>query len=474
MSSLTAAQIEALIAVQSQKAGDTAWILVSTALVFWMSPGLSLFYGGLVHRRNVINTMQMSFVSIAVLSVMWFVCGYSFSFGPGDAFLGDGSYAALNNVTEEPNPAYSATIPHMAFMIYQMMFAIITPALIAGAVVERMSFRAYMIFIVLWSLVVYYPVAHWSWSAWYDGSGNLELGWLRKFGVLDFAGGNVVHAISGWAALVVAYFVGPRHGYPSQTAPAHNLPTVVLGTAMLWVGWYGFNGGSALAANGLAAAAFVNTHLSSASAFFTWTILESLVSKPSIAGACTGAVVGLVTITPGAGFVKPYAAVIFGIIGTLVSFTAIFLKHKYLGNDSFIGKVVTSIDDSLDAFACHGLGGFAGSILTGFFSTTEINPAGANGAFYGNPKQIYIQLASTIACIAWSCVVSAFLMVILKYTVGLRVPVAMESEGMDVGEHGEVAYHLVNTELLLENLQRSNNTAQYADKQEPENSKKSK
>jgi Amt family ammonium transporter len=455
--------------------GDTAWLLVSSALVFFMTPGLGLFYGGLVHRKNVLNTIQMSLVAAGVLTVIWACFGYSLAFAPGNGFIGDGSFAGLKNVGQTAYEPYGSTVPHLAFMVFQMMFAIVTPALISGTVVERMSFRAYFIFIVLWSILVYNFVAHWVWSVWCtngesDGKcadGGYTTGWLKELGALDYAGGIVVHVISGYSSLVAAKIVGPRRGYPSESSPAHNLPMMITGTAILWFGWFGFNAGSAINAGGLASQAFVNTHISTATSFLLWMFLEAAVSKPSTAGACTGALIGLISITPAAGFVETWASFIIGIVATLISFTAIYIKHKYVGTNDWFGSFITSLDDSLDVFCCHGLAGTSGALLTGLFATKKINPSGFDGAFYGNPRQFGVQLAGVVVAAVWSMVLTAVILTVLKYTVGLRVSEQSEIDGLDVAEHGEIAYHLVSridAEAVMKAHAAANQSSEFAKK----------
>jgi Amt family ammonium transporter len=395
-----------------------------------------------VPSKNIINTLQMSMVSAGIITILWGICSYSFAFGPGTSFWGNGFYAGLHNVGETPNDAYVATVPELAFWVYQLMFAIITPALISGSVVGRMSFRAWILFIVLWSLLVYDPVAHWVWSAWYDDAGTLQLGWIRKLGALDFAGGTVVHIISGVAGLVTSIFLGPRAGYPNKAFEPHNIPMVVTGTAILWFGWFGFNAGSALSAGGLASLAFVNTQISAATAWVAWALLEYFVNKGKVTmgGSCTGAVIGLVVITPAAGYVETWAAYIMGIIGVLVSFSAAVIKKKYIGQSGMFGRVVGRADDALDAFICHGLGGTTGALLTGLFATTSVNPYGFDGAFYGNGKQFGIQLAAVLATAAWSAVFTSIICLFIKFTIGLRVEGHIEEKGIDHAEHLEKGY----------------------------------
>jgi Amt family ammonium transporter len=414
----------AAAASNAQNAGDTAWMLICTALVLLMTPGLALFYGGMVRRKNVLGTMMQSVMAMAVISLQWVLIGYSLAFGPSiGGIIGSLKFAGLSGVGIEPNADYAATIPHLVFMAFQMMFAIITPALIFGSVAERMKFKAFMIFLILWAFLVYDPLAHWVW-----GVG----GWLRTMGALDFAGGLVVHISAGITALVAALMLGKRRGYPDEPMPPHSLPLTVLGAGLLWFGWFGFNAGSALAANGLAAYAFVNTNTAAAAATLAWVLIEWLHhGKPTVLGAASGAVAGLVAITPAAGFVLPWAAIIIGLAAGGVCYGAVNLRYK-LG-----------YDDSLDAFGVHGVGGMLGALLTGVFATKLVNSAGADGLLYGNPIQLWIQLKSIIISAVF-CAIASF--VLLKITAavtgGLRLSKLDELEGMDVAEHGENGYNL--------------------------------
>jgi Amt family ammonium transporter len=340
--------------------GDTAWVLVSCALVPLMTPGLAFFYGGLVRSNQVLNTMKMSFVSLGLGSIIWALLGYSLAFSSGNAFIGGIEWLGLQNVTAEPNPQYGQTVPHLAFVVFQMMFAVITPALISGAIVGRMRFKAYTLFISLWMLVVYVPLGHWVWGP--DG-------WIAGLGAVDFAGGTVVHVSAGVAALVAALFIGHRQTRALDEAEAaHNVPFVVLGASLLWFGWFGFNAGSALAADGVAALAVTTTMLSAAAAIATWMLVDIWrTGKPQITGTAIAAVVGLVAITPAAGFVTPLSAMFIGAAGAAASYVAIAIIKR------------SGVDDTLDVFACHGVGGVVGSILTGVFATTAVNSAGADG-----------------------------------------------------------------------------------------------
>ena len=341
--------------------GDTAWLLVSSALVMLMTPGLALFYGGMVRRKNLLSTIMMSFAILALVGILWVVYGYSLSFGPDKGgIIGGLDWVGLRQVGQEPSSVYATTVPHLAFMMFQGMFAIITVALFTGAIVERMKFSALMVFSVLWLTFVYSPVAHWVW-----GSG----GWLAKLGALDFAGGTVVHINAGASALALAWLLGPRRGYrEKEPMEPNNIPMVVLGASLLWFGWFGFNAGSALTSGGLAASAFVATNTAAAAAAFTWMLLSWIYRRPSLLGAATGAVVGLVAITPAAGFVSPVMGIPIGIGAAVVCYYAMLLRAKKMG-----------VDESLDVWACHGIGGTWGALATGIFASVAVNPAGANG-----------------------------------------------------------------------------------------------
>jgi len=401
--------------------GDTAWMLVSTALVMLKTPGLALFYGGMVRRKNVLGTIMHSFIAIALVSLQWILFGYSLSFGPDtNGIIGNLSWAGLSGVGLAPNADYAPTIPHLLFMIYQMMFAVITPALISGAFAERMKFSAYLIFALVWTTVVYDPVAHWVW-----GNG----GWLRHLGLLDFAGGIVVHATSGFSALAAALYVGKRKGFLHEHMPPHDLPLTVLGAGLLWFGWFGFNAGSALSSGGLATMAFVTTHAAAVSATLTWTLVEWVHrGKPTMFGAATGAIAGLATITPAAGFVGPMPALVIGMAAGLLCYTALNAKTKF------------KYDDSLDAFGVHGVGGTLGTIMAGLFASVAINAAGANGLFFGNAKQLAIQVGSVALVAVYSFVVSLVLFKVIDMVIGIRVTKDEETEGLDISQHGEAGY----------------------------------
>jgi Amt family ammonium transporter len=393
---------------------NTAWMLVSTALVLLMTPALAFFYGGLVRSKNALNTMMMSFISLGFVGVVWAIAGYSLAFAPGNGYVGDLSRLFLRGVGLEPN----ATIPHLLYMCYQGTFCIITAALISGAIVERMRFSAYVIFITSWALVVYSPVAHWVWGG----------GWLSTMGALDFAGGTVVHVNAGVAALVAAIVVGKRRDYPSSSLLPHNVPFTMLGAGLLWFGWFGFNAGSAVAANGIAALAFTSTMLAPAGTLVVWTLLDmARTGKPTAVGCATAIVVGLVAITPAAGFVGPMSAIA---LGALAAFPSYF---------GLIVRVRTTLDDSLDVVAAHGLGGTVGALLTGVFAQKALNGV-ADGALFGNPKQLGIQAMAVLASIVYSGAMTFILLKVIGAVVPLRVDAPSETEGLDVSQHGEEAY----------------------------------
>jgi len=403
---------------------DTAFVLVSAALVMLMTPGLALFYGGMVRSKNVLATLMENFILLGVVGVIWALWGYSLAFGPDvGSFIGNLDYLGLMGVGTEPFKTYSETIPHQTFMIYQAMFAIITPALITGAFAERMKFSAFLVFMVLWVTLVYCPVAHWVWG---DG------GWLKGLGALDFAGGTVVHINAGIAALAAALVVGKRQGYGNHTTfIPHNLPMTVLGAGLLWFGWFGFNAGSALAANALASSAFTATHLATCAATLAWVATEWIVrGKPTTLGAASGAVAGLVAITPAAGFVGPMSAILIGIGAGIICYLAVLLKPR-LG-----------YDDSLDVVGVHCVGGVWGALATGLFASKLVNSAGADGLFYGNPGQFLIQVIAVVATMVFSFVASYILFKILDATMGLRVSPEDEVAGLDITEHQETGYSL--------------------------------
>ncbi|GMA49877.1 ammonium transporter [Alicyclobacillus contaminans] len=402
--------------------GDTAWILVSSALVLLMTPGLAFFYGGLVRAKNVITTMLQVIAVILVVSIQWVVIGYSLAFGPDfHHIVGGLQWFMLHGVGAQPDSDYAATIPSMVFSIFQMMFAIITPALIVGGLAERVKFSAFVLFTVLWATLIYDPLAHWVWGAG---------GWLHQQGVLDFAGGTVVHISSGVAGLVAAIYLGRRTELGSGSIKAHNVPFVLLGTALLWFGWFGFNAGSALGANALSADAFITTNTATAAASIGWMIAERLrTGHVSLVGACAGAVAGLVAVTPAAGFVTPGGSIILGVLGGAICYWAsTFMKAK-LG-----------YDDALDAFGGHGIGGTWGAIATGLFATTSVNSAGANGLFAGNPHQLLVQLIGVAATWAFSGIGTFILLKVVDLIMGLRVTKEEELMGLDVALHHESAY----------------------------------
>jgi len=401
--------------------GDTGFMLVSAALVMLMTPGLAFFYGGMVRSKNVLGTIMQSFIVIALVTIIWVLYGYSLSFGPDVGhFIGGLQWLGLKGVGLEPNKDYAETIPHMAFMIYQAMFAIITPALITGAIAERMKFKAFLAFIVLWSTFVYAPIAHWVW-----GVG----GWIRNLGALDFAGGTVVHISSGIAALAAALVMGKRRGFRKEPMTPHNLPLTILGAGILWFGWFGFNAGSALTAGALSTNAFVVTHIAAATAALVWTIVEWMHrGKPTTLGTASGSVAGLVAITPTSGFVSPMAAILIGIGAGIFCYWAIVLKWK-LG-----------YDDSLDVVGVHGVGGTWGALATGLFAQKAINPSGANGLFFGNPSLLGAQAIAVLATIAYSFLVTLIILKVISALFGLRVAEDEEETGLDLSQHSETGY----------------------------------
>jgi Amt family ammonium transporter len=405
--------------------GDTAWVLVSAALVMLMTPGLAFFYGGLVRRKNILSVLMQCLMILCLVSVQWVLIGYSLSFGPDHgSLIGGLEWLGLRTVGMEPNPAYAATVPHEVFMIFQMMFAVITPALIIGAFAERMRFSAFCVFSLLWATLVYDPVAHWVW-----GSG----GFLRNWGALDFAGGAVVHINAGMTALAAAFVLGRRRGYPEGISPPHNLPFAVLGAGLLWFGWFGFNAGSALKASGLAGNAFVVTHIAGAVAGITWSALDWLkFKKPTTLGMITGAIAGLAAVTPASGFVTPGGAICIGIgAGVLPWLVVTYLKGA-LG-----------YDDSLDAFGVHGIGGIWGVVATGLWATQAVNPDGPNGLLYGNPVQLWIQVKAVLITAVWSLAVGFVLLKLVDVFMGLRVSEHEERVGLDLTLHREAAYTVI-------------------------------
>jgi Amt family ammonium transporter len=401
--------------------GDTAWLLMSTALVMLMTPALGLFYGGMVRKKNLLSTIMFSFAILALISIQWIFYGYSLSFGPDQwGIIGSLKWLGLQGVGPGVNPDYCPTVPHIAFMTFQMMFAVITPALISGAFVERIKFSSFLIFTILWATLVYDPVAHWVW-----GVG----GWLRKLGALDFAGGTVVHITAGFAALAFSFVIKKRKGFSLVNMEPNNIPFTIIGAALLWFGWFGFNGGSAIASNGLAANAFLVTNIAAASCALTWMIINWVYRKPSALGMATGAVVGLVAITPASGFVSPASAVVIGAVAAFFSSTCINLRNKW------------KIDESLDVWACHGIGGLWGAIATGIFASKAINPAGADGLIYGNWSQFGVQIIAALTVVAFAFAATFILTKLVDVVWGLNVSETEEQVGLDISQHGEEAYY---------------------------------
>ena len=422
----TTTTVAAPVVASAVNSGDTAWVLVSTALVMLMTiPGLAFFYGGLVRKKNVLSILMQCFFLMCAVSLQWVLFGYSLSFGPDvKGLIGNLDWAVLKNVGLEPNADYAGTIPHQAFMIFQMMFAVITPGLIIGAFAERMKFSAFVVFMLLWTTIVYDPVAHWVW-----GTG----GFLRKMGALDFAGGTVVHINAGIAALVAALVLGRRLGFPHKLSPPHNLPFAVMGAALLWFGWYGFNAGSSLGANGLAANAFVVTHVATAVAGLAWAMMDVVFNRRmTVLGLISGAVAGLVAITPAAGFVNVGGAIGIGLGAGVICYLFVSILKEKLG-----------YDDALDAFGVHCVGGIWGALATGLWATTSVNSAGANGLFYGNPAQFIIQLKAVGVTIAYSATVSFVLLKIVDALVGLRASEQSERIGLDLTDHRETGYTML-------------------------------
>lgn len=401
--------------------GDTAFMLIATAMVMLMTPGLALFYGGMVRSKNVLSTLLQSFICLGVVSIIWVLYGYSLAFGPDvGGFVGNLDFAGLAGVGLEPGP-YSDTIPHLVFCAFQLMFAVITPALITGAFAERIKFSAFLLFTILWSTFVYFPICHWVWGG----------GWLGGHGVLDFAGGTVIHINAGAAALVAALMVGKRKGWGKEAMQPHNLGMTLLGAGVLWFGWFGFNAGSALAADGIAANAFFVTQVAAGSAALSWIIAEWVVQgKPTTLGAASGAVAGLVAITPGCGFVGPVSAIIIGLVAGVLCYLAV------------IAKVKIGYDDSLDVVGVHGVGGLWGALATGLFASTAINPGGADGLFFGNPKLFGIQAMDSMITIGYSVIVTFIILKVIDLVVGLRVDEEEEVQGLDLTQHSEIGYTL--------------------------------
>jgi len=402
--------------------GDTSFVMICTAIVFLMTPGLALFYGGMLRKKNVLSTFMHSWIVIALISLQWILVGYTLAFGPDyHGLIGGLNWLGLSGVGMDPNPDYAANLPAIVFMAFQMMFAVITPALISGAIAERMRFPAFIIFMVLWATFVYDPVAHWVWGV--DG-------FLRTLGALDFAGGNVVHISSGYSALVAALVIGRRKGLGKESMAPHHLPMTILGAGLLWFGWFGFNAGSALGANGLAGMVLVNTNTSAAAAAIAWALVERIRrGKTTVLGVASGAIAGLVAITPACGFVTPLSSIFIGLVGGLVCYGAISVMKAKFG-----------YDDALDAFGCHGVGGTWGALATGIFATKTINPLGANGLFYGNASLLGIQAMSVAITIVFSVVATFIILKVVSLVTEIRVSEDEETTGLDLSLHGESAY----------------------------------
>lgn len=418
LSTVAFAQDAAAPAATQISSADTSWLLISSALVMLMTPGLAFFYAGMVRSKNVVSTMTQSFIALSVISVVWYFFGYSLAFAPGSSVLGGMDWAMFNGVGKDAQTDYAATIPHLLFAIYQCMFAIITPALISGAIVERMKFPAYLTFIVLWSILVYSPVAHWVW-----GVGGLLRGW----GILDFAGGAVVHQTAGFSALAAAIALGKRNDFGKADYSPNSIPLIAIGTGLLWFGWFGFNGGSALGSSDLAVSAFSSTHFAAAAAGLAWGIMDKILKgKMNLVGICIGIVVGLVAVTPGAGFVTVGSGIAIGALGAIAANLVVHFRGK------------SQLDDALDVFACHGVGGLVGTLLTGLFATKAINAAGADGGM----DQMFIQLKSSLVVGIYSFVITFILFKIIGATMGLRPSASDESAGLDQADHGEKAYQM--------------------------------
>lgn len=399
--------------------GDVAWLLVSCALVLMMTPALALFYGGMVRRKNIVSTLLASFIFMSLIGIQWIAYGYSLSFGKDiGGLIGGLDFVGFRGVGATPNPDYAATIPHNLFAAFQMMFAVITPALITGAFVERIKLKALLIFGLLWATLVYNPLCHWVW-----GQG----GWLKEMGVLDFAGGTVVHIAAGFSALAMAMLVGPRKGYGKHAMEPNSIPFTVIGAGLLWVGWFGFNAGSALAANGVAVNALITTNTSAAAAGLVWMLLSGLDGHPSALGIVTGMVVGLAAITPACGFVTPLTAMFIGAVAALISYYAMRFRNR------------TKLDESLDVWACHGLASSWGMIATGLFANLAVNAGGGNGLFNGDGNRLFVQILAVVVTMAFSFLATYIIGTVLKLTVGLRVSRLEEEIGLDISTHGERA-----------------------------------
>lgn len=403
------------LALADVNSGDTAWMLTSTALVLIMTPGLAFFYAGMVRNKNAVSTLYQNFIPLGIIGVLWAIIGYSLAFSGGSSFIGDTSFAMLKGVGQEP--LEGSTIPHLLFMAFQMMFAIITPALMTGAFAERVKFKAWLAILVLWSLVVYSPVAHWVWSS---------AGWLFQKGALDFAGGFVVHMTAGYSALIAAILFGKRTDFGKATKP-YNIGMIVLGTALLWFGWFGFNAGSALTSGALATQAFVNTFFSAATALLAWTLVDTIKDgKPTTMGACIGVVAGLVAVTPAAGYVTVSSALIIGLVaGVVCNIVARIIKGTF------------KIDDSLDVFACHGIGGTIGAIMTGLLASKAVNPAGADGLLNGGDTLLMTNITGGVAVAVYSMVATFVIIKVVGIFTAVRVSAAEEKTGLDETQHGE-------------------------------------
>ncbi|MBI2865729.1 MAG: ammonium transporter [Chloroflexi bacterium] len=404
--------------------GDTAWLLASAALVMLMTPALGFFYGGLVRRKNVLSTIMQSFFVLALISVQWVLWGYSLAFGPDKGgIIGGLEWVGLNGVGLEPNPTYAPTVPHQAFVIFQMMFAVITPALITGAFAERKRFKAFVFFTLLWATLVYDPLAHWVW-----GSG----GWLRNLGALDFAGGTVVHISAGVSSLVAALVMGRRLGFGRESMDPHDSTMTILGAGLLWFGWFGFNAGSALGSGALATSAFLVTNTAGAMAAITWMTVSWIhTGRPSALGMAVGGIVGLATVTPASGYITVQGAILVGLVAGVVPYLVMQLLKSRLG-----------VDDSLDVLACHGIGGTLGTLAVGLLATVAVNSAGANGWFFGNPGQFWVQLLAVAVTWAYSAVATFVILKVIDLVIGLRVHEHEERAGLDESQHGEVAYQI--------------------------------
>jgi Amt family ammonium transporter len=401
--------------------GDTAFMMIATALVMLMTPGLALFYGGLVRSRNVLATIMQSFICLGLVSLIWVVYGYSMAFGPDvGGIVGNLDWMFLKGVGTKPGP-YASTIPDLLFCAFQLMFAIITPALITGAFAERMKFSAFLLFTFLWATFVYFPVCHWVWGG----------GWIGEMGALDFAGGTVIHINSGVAALAAAIIIGKRKGWGREAFHPHNLPMTILGAGLLWFGWFGFNAGSALSAGETAVLAFFTTQVATGAATMSWVVAEWIFQKkPTTLGAGSGALAGLVAITPAAGFVSPVSAIIIGLVAGVLCYGAVLMKHRF------------GYDDALDVVGVHGVGGLWGALATGLFASTAVNPAGADGLFFGNAHQFFVQAIGAGAAIVYSLVLSVVILKVVDIIVRLRVSGEEEQQGLDITQHSEIGYSL--------------------------------